>query len=121
MIASSGKLRAAEFPLIWFVTRTMCPFLDDTHSQTRRCLSTSCGGRAGKKSDGLHRDGADGLPCSLSLIAGAGEYTGDSNFVFALRNSIMGQFPSATSDLRELIKYENPSSLKMEKPGISAA
>ena len=30
-------------------------------------------GRAGKKSDGFHRDGVDGSLRSLSLIAGAGE------------------------------------------------
>ena len=43
-----------------------------------------------KKSDSFHSDEVDGSPW-FSLRAGAGEYAGgDSNFVFALRNSITG-------------------------------
>ena len=36
-------------------------------------MSRRCGGKAHKKSGSLHREGADGLPCSLSQVAGAVE------------------------------------------------
>ena len=59
---------------------------------------SGCGGKAGKKSDSLHSDEVDGSRW-LSLRAGAGEHAGgDSNLVFALRNSITGiQSPTRES------------------------
>ena len=77
-----------------------------------------CGGRAGKKSDGFHLDEAGASRGrSTSLTGDVLGYTkGISIFAFALRNSITGiQFPAATSDLRESIKYENLGSVRMKK------
>lgn len=47
VIASNGKLRVVEFPLAWFIARTTCSLLDDTHSEVKLYLATSCGRKVG--------------------------------------------------------------------------
>lgn len=56
-----------------------------------------------------------GVLTSCWLFITAVKYTGaHSNYLFALRNSIAGiRFPSATSDLRDLIKAEKLPGLRM--------